>query len=94
MDKELKDKWIAALRSGEYKQIQRRLKSSEGFCCLGVLCEIVGKDQNYIEVRSLLGSAGEPERGIVERLFRMNDGDTKVDGKSFPEIADYIEANL
>lgn len=32
--------WVAALRSGEFKQAQGGLKSSEGYCCLGVLCEL------------------------------------------------------
>lgn len=31
--------WIAALRSGEYKQGASRLSMSGKFCCLGVLCE-------------------------------------------------------
>lgn len=34
--------FIAALRSGEYGQGQRRLKSAEGYCCLGVACEVSG----------------------------------------------------
>jgi hypothetical protein len=44
-------KWIAALRSGEYKQITGGLKrhlapdSNEvGYCCLGVACEVFGKE--------------------------------------------------
>jgi hypothetical protein len=34
--------WLEALRSGKYKQGAYRLKDSltNGFCCLGVLCEI------------------------------------------------------
>jgi hypothetical protein len=42
-------KWIDALRSGNYKQIQRALKRRgviDGvvrYCCLGVACEIAGK---------------------------------------------------
>ena len=35
------DKWVAALRSGNYKQTQGRLKKEDAFCCLGVLCDIV-----------------------------------------------------
>ena len=38
--------WVKALRSGEYNQIQGRLKrNDEGFCCLGVACEISGVGQ-------------------------------------------------
>jgi hypothetical protein len=40
MDKDLKEKWLKALRSGEYKQTQRFLKKDSGFCCLGVLTDL------------------------------------------------------
>ena len=32
--------WVDALRSGEYKQVGGRLKTLEGYCCLGVLCDL------------------------------------------------------
>lgn len=45
MTKELKEKWIEALRSGAYTQGRMRLKlcSSKGpsYCCLGVLCDLI-----------------------------------------------------
>jgi hypothetical protein len=34
------EKWAEALESGEYKQVNGKLSDGEGFCCLGVLCEI------------------------------------------------------
>lgn len=42
---EIKAKWLAALRSGEYKQTQGTLhyrdrQGNDSYCCLGVLCEI------------------------------------------------------
>ena len=37
MPKELKDKWVAALRSGEYTQTTGIMQTPEGFCVLGVL---------------------------------------------------------
>ena len=44
MNTEIKTKWIAALRSGNYKQGFKRLhyKGEWGdvYCCLGVLCEL------------------------------------------------------
>lgn len=34
---------IAALRSGDYKQIRKRLHDGEdGYCCLGVACDVSG----------------------------------------------------
>lgn len=33
--------WVAALRSGKYKQGQQRLRTDDNrFCCLGVACEL------------------------------------------------------
>ena len=48
MDSELRDNWIAALESGEYAQglsfLRRRRGSADTYCCLGVLCELVGAE--------------------------------------------------
>lgn len=38
-------KWVKALRSGKYKQTKSELKDNNGYCCLGVLCEISGKSE-------------------------------------------------
>jgi len=38
---EFVEKWTAALRSGKYEQIQGNLhRDNEGYCCLGVACEV------------------------------------------------------
>ena len=42
MKKEIAERWVSALRSGEYKQGKLYLKSENGYCCLGVLCDILG----------------------------------------------------
>jgi hypothetical protein len=44
MERQLRDKWITALRSGQYQQGQSYLKSNGAYCCLGVLCEIAGHE--------------------------------------------------
>lgn len=44
MKKEILERWIAALRSGEYKQGRQQLYNGDGYCCLGVLCELAVKD--------------------------------------------------
>ena len=49
LTKELKEKWITALESGEYEQGSGQLKSTNGadsdtgckHCCLGVLAEVM-----------------------------------------------------
>ena len=40
MNKEVKDKWVAALKSGKYKQGRGQLNGESGYCCLGVLTEV------------------------------------------------------
>lgn len=40
MDAEIKRQWVAALRSGRYPQTTGYLRDENGFCCLGVLCDI------------------------------------------------------
>lgn len=35
--------WLAALRSGEYKQATGVLNNGNGFCCLGVACDVYAK---------------------------------------------------
>ena len=46
MNPQIKQKWVSALRSGEYQQTQERLRKEDGFCCLGVLCDLYGKENN------------------------------------------------
>ncbi len=41
MDAEIKRKWVEALRSGKYAQTKSHLRDHTGYCCLGVLCDIV-----------------------------------------------------
>lgn len=55
LDPEVKAKWLAALRSGEYRQATGRLHklptetTEGGYCCLGVLCNIMGAEESPSE---------------------------------------------
>lgn len=40
MDSNLKQKWVRALRSGKYFQASGALRTEDGYCCLGVLCDV------------------------------------------------------
>jgi hypothetical protein len=40
MNPEVKARWVAALRSGEYMQVKGHLRMGDGMCCLGVLCDL------------------------------------------------------
>lgn len=52
MNSEVKKKWIEALRSRKYKQGHQMLKQvnngEEKYCCLGVLCDIVGIKGSFV----------------------------------------------
>lgn len=37
-------KWVAALRSGEYRQGRGALRSGDEYCCLGVACDLYSKE--------------------------------------------------
>jgi hypothetical protein len=43
MQPEIKQQWIDALRSGEYRQGKYALRRGESYCCLGVLSELAVK---------------------------------------------------
>lgn len=91
MDKDIKEKWVKALRSGEYKQgTGTFLDDKNRYCCLGVLCAITNaqpvpfSSTGWMHLNKYLDYCDEQAP-----LYRMND-----DGASFAEIADYIEEHL
>lgn len=115
---EVKSKWIAALRSGEYAQGSGSLvdtqeeDGTQQFCCLGVLGLICGitiddmerqSDLGDVEREDLLGPWNDPadharsfmsdnpatHTTLQRKLAGMNDT-----GKTFPEIADWIDTNV
>lgn len=69
----IKEAWIKALRSGEYKQCQHRLKDSVtgSYCCLGVLAEVTAKieETDYDRYRDGDNSS-LPNRFLIEAVFR------------------------
>jgi hypothetical protein len=46
MNPQIKQKWVSALRSGDYQQTKGRLRKEDKFCCLGVLCDLYAKENN------------------------------------------------
>lgn len=46
MNPEVKQKWIDALRSGKYEQGSGKLRTPNGYCCLGVLCDLYAQEHN------------------------------------------------
>lgn len=37
--------WVAALRSGKYVQASGSLRKDDGYCCLGVACDLSGQGE-------------------------------------------------
>lgn len=94
---ELHEEWLLCLRNGDYEQCREVLADGCGwFCCLGVLGTLAGASlENEACVEYLkTGVDGEEfvllDEGVQEKLSKLNDSD----GLTFPEIADWIEANL
>ena len=74
MKKEIADKWVAALRSGEYTQARETLAcdARTRHCCLGVLCELAikeGLEMDVAEVEYDLDSLHEQPAASTYTLF-------------------------
>lgn len=91
-------RWIAALRSGKYKQGAHALRKGDKYCCLGVLCDLAAKDggqqwENGLYARSsaLAPSYMYEWLGFGWALAQGDLTEMNDDGGSFAEIADRIE---
>jgi hypothetical protein len=98
--------WLEALRSGEFKQGQKCLRSfSNGeplHCCLGVLVEVVERDtkdtvweySDWLEdghpSLQVQEIVGWKDLDAISTCVDLND----VEKKDFDFIADYIEQNV
>jgi len=115
MKKAVKKRWIAALRSGKYRQgkayLCKTYKGRSKFCCLGVLAheELDGEWQELGEVGEgntawNLYYKGDEALGLLPKEALIEVGLSDIDqdelsgmnerGRSFKEIADWIEENL
>lgn len=104
LSREFAEKWLSALRANTYKQARRKLYDpiEKGFCCLGVACSIVSIPKSFLlknntallssgqfDRKVLLPAGLKGDRDLNRALAQMNDN-----GKSFSEIADWIEENV
>jgi hypothetical protein len=110
LPEDFKAKWIAALRSGEYKQGKNVLydRHRDSFCCLGVAGYLMGIPKDAMRSSGYLGFNLDedycpmPDNGpklLVKEYRAFNDIPSQLakmndDGYSFDVIADYIEKNL
>ena len=107
MKKSIAKKWVKALRSGKYTKTRDALRDRDGFCCLGVLCDIYSKNTQESWVGyNFLGSGGILPNIVRDwASIRSNSGyiagwnvqslvQENDSDKSFNEIADIIEQNV
>lgn len=97
MNHKIKRKWVAALRGGTWEQVRGLFDKGQcGRCAVGVLLEIIGLGKNDYHIKDSDVFIAELSRRSGSTPFqrntihRMNDSQ----GKSFSEIADYIEEHL
>ncbi len=73
-------KWIEALESGNFKQGQYRLVSTEDeYCCLGVACEVLGAERKgggYVDGNSPCRTGGLPQQVLRELGMKSDMGST------------------
>ena len=56
---QFREKWLRALKGGRYKQTTNYLKNDNGYCCLGVACEIYNKNfTDKLEIEAFENSYG------------------------------------
>jgi hypothetical protein len=97
-------KWANALRSGAYPQSVGRLQYLDGYCCLGVACEIFIPPSKQIREYGYLCGAMPWEQPdaptwlakLSDEFYNKSGGSSLVTfndeaGFSFDEIADVIE---
>ena len=102
---EAQERWVVALESGEYDQTRGRLRDEDGFCCIGVACDLSGLGKWVSCGGWWMYTDGRREEryglpGIVRKRLSitcsaenmlpcMNDDD----GATFAEIAKWIREN-
>lgn len=100
-----RQRWYKALRSGEYKQTDGRLRDGNSFCCLGVACDVFDPEL-WEGTYYLDNSLSLPD--LVVEYFGLSNYDVRVEyhnssrwvsdlndkGVAFSEIADLLEKAL
>lgn len=110
MNSDVKAKWVAALRGGNYKQTRQCLRKNENsFCCLGVLCDILhpeGWSSREVDDEDIYTFTYKTDFRLgslpIDLLKEVNLDEFEEqhlielndDGTSFSDIASYIEEKL
>jgi hypothetical protein len=74
MNPEVKEQWLTALRSGEYKQgigqLHWRHNNQSEFCCLGVLCDLA-KQAGVVQEFDNPDDSSDPEKYGVSVSYEV-----------------------
>jgi hypothetical protein len=103
---ERQERWLQALESVEYEQTDGFLRDKDGFCCLGVACDVMDKngwDGNPFRYRNrnmnlpkeVMNYFGfYSESGLIKEETAGGDEKTlsgmNDNGKTFKEIAAFV----
>jgi len=102
INERVKNLWVAAMRSGTYKQIKRAFQQDGGHCALGVLQDVYAKERNVNSFdvdhtsKDYLSWVGEDRSSHVygeptlRTVVRWNDDR----GLTLKEIADKVEESF
>jgi hypothetical protein len=88
-------RWVAALRSGEYQQGRFFLKSLDRFCCLGVACDIYAKENPDGKWLHSDFKAGDKELGVTSppttvcKWFGLPEGPITAGGTGLITLNDH-----
>lgn len=88
MNAEIKQQWLAALRSGEYQQGYKQLRSWDYFCCLGVLCDLHAKTTSGQWVDERYEGAFETLPRVVVEWAGLPDSSPEIPTTGY-ELATY-----
>lgn len=109
MNQKLKQKWVEALRSGKYRQSSGYLQHGDGFCCLGVLCDVIDPNSWADSSRLVAGDISAKHwkdssvfslpAATLNEINLTYDEEGELIGlndndRPFEEIANHIEKNL
>ena len=93
--------WLDALESGKFPQGKNKLISDDGYCCLGVACEILGFKRvynNFIDANGKIMSNSLAHNNYKELGLRSPFGDFKgcynVDGEFYNSLSNMNDAGM
>jgi hypothetical protein len=89
MRSEVRDAWVAALRSGEFRQGRSVLRwdddSGASFCCLGVLCELAVRAGVVSAEKRFNPSPNDPRDSGVHTRYFSPDNPVEGNGAALPK---------